>query len=83
MSCRGILRDEKGITRAIFSGSRVARDANSAENEAIITALDITCTIGGKCLGSIIVEVGSREVFKWLKERFETLIVAVKVYRYR
>ncbi|KAG8497545.1 hypothetical protein CXB51_008888 [Gossypium anomalum] len=65
----GVMRDEKGIVRALFSGPSVACDAKSAELGAIITAMDVFNDIGWKGSCSLIVEMGSREVFNWILEK--------------
>ncbi|KAH1064465.1 hypothetical protein J1N35_029452 [Gossypium stocksii] len=44
----GVLRDKKGIVRALFSGPSDACDAESAELGAIITALDVFIDMGWK-----------------------------------
>lgn len=67
--CGGVLRDEKRIARALFSGPCEARDANSAKIEAIIIGLDVIITMGWKFPGSIIVEDGSRVVYNWLRNK--------------
>ncbi|KAH1064470.1 hypothetical protein J1N35_029457, partial [Gossypium stocksii] len=45
---KGVLRDEEGIVRALFSGPSDAWDAKSTELGAIITALDVFIDMGWK-----------------------------------
>ncbi|MFQ6619101.1 hypothetical protein Gotur_000946 [Gossypium turneri] len=46
MGCGGVLRDEEGNVRALFSGLCDAINADSTELGAIITALDVIIEIG-------------------------------------
>ncbi|KAK5847270.1 hypothetical protein PVK06_003575 [Gossypium arboreum] len=65
----GVLRGEAGIVRALFSGPIDAGDSESTELGAIIIALDIIIEIGWKGTGSLIIEIGSREVLSWILEK--------------
>ncbi|TYH21059.1 hypothetical protein ES288_A04G012500v1 [Gossypium darwinii] len=65
----GVLRGEDGIVRALFSGPIDAGDAESTELGAIIIALDIIIEISWKRTGSLIIEIGSREVLSWTLEK--------------
>ncbi|KAK5837513.1 hypothetical protein PVK06_013323 [Gossypium arboreum] len=65
----GVMRDEEGIVRALFSGPSVACDMESAELEAIIIAMDVFNDIGWKASCSLIIEMGSRKVFNWILEK--------------
>ncbi|KAK5834475.1 hypothetical protein PVK06_018354 [Gossypium arboreum] len=51
------------------SGPIDAGDAESTELGAIIIALDIIIEIGWKRTGSLIIEIGSREVLSWILEK--------------
>ncbi|KAG8471691.1 hypothetical protein CXB51_036523 [Gossypium anomalum] len=57
----GVMRDEEGIVRALFSGPSDTCDAESVELGAIITAMDVFTDIGWKGSCSLIVEMGSRK----------------------
>ncbi|KAG8500277.1 hypothetical protein CXB51_003723 [Gossypium anomalum] len=65
----GVLRDEDGIVRALFSGPFDVGDSESTKSGAIITALDIFIEIGWNGSVSLIIEIGSREVFSWILEK--------------
>ncbi|KAK5841694.1 hypothetical protein PVK06_004016 [Gossypium arboreum] len=65
----GVMRNEEGIVRALFSGPIDAGDSESAVLGAIITALDIFIEIGWKGSAYLIIELGSREVFSWILEK--------------
>ncbi|KAG8480367.1 hypothetical protein CXB51_024570 [Gossypium anomalum] len=67
--CGGVMRDDEGIVRALFSGLSDACDAESAELGAIITAMENFNEIGWKGSCSLIVEMGSRVVFNWILEK--------------
>ncbi|KAH1074703.1 hypothetical protein J1N35_027031 [Gossypium stocksii] len=62
----GMLRDEEGIVRALFSRPTDACDAESAELGAISTALDIFIEFGWEGHGSLVIEIGSRVVYNWI-----------------
>ncbi|KAK5786901.1 hypothetical protein PVK06_041550 [Gossypium arboreum] len=64
--CGGVLRDEEGTVRALFSGPCDAIDADAAKLGAIITMLDVIIEIGWRGSGLIIVEIGSVVAYKWL-----------------
>ncbi|TYH38544.1 hypothetical protein ES332_D12G117400v1 [Gossypium tomentosum] len=54
MGCGGVLRDEEGNVRALFS------------RPSIITSLDVIIEIGWRGIGLTIVEIGSLVAYNWL-----------------
>ncbi|TYI31182.1 hypothetical protein ES332_A05G435900v1 [Gossypium tomentosum] len=62
------VRGGRGVLRALFSGPIDAGDSESTELGAIIIALDIIIEIGWKGTGSLIIEIGSKEVLSWILE---------------
>ncbi|KAK5844416.1 hypothetical protein PVK06_000554 [Gossypium arboreum] len=65
----GVMRDEEGTVRALFSGPSVACDAEYAELGAFIIAMDFFHDIGWKGSCSLIVEMGSMEVLNWILKK--------------
>ncbi|KAK5795505.1 hypothetical protein PVK06_036773 [Gossypium arboreum] len=65
----GVLRDDEGIVRALFSSLNDACDIESAKLGAIITALDVFIKIGWKGLGLLIVEIDSKVVYNWISDK--------------
>ncbi|KAH1084275.1 hypothetical protein J1N35_024036 [Gossypium stocksii] len=65
----GVMRDEDGIVRAVFSRPSNAFDAKTAELEAIITALDVFIKSVWKGSGSLTIEMGSRVIYNWILEK--------------
>ncbi|TYI03536.1 hypothetical protein ES332_A11G346000v1 [Gossypium tomentosum] len=63
--CGRVLRDSDGVARALFSGLVAAKDSITAEVGAIIIALDM----GWKGKSSLIIEIGSNEVFSWFENK--------------
>ncbi|MBA0668982.1 hypothetical protein Goklo_001837, partial [Gossypium klotzschianum] len=63
VECGRVLRDLDGVARALFSGLVAAKDSITAEVGAIIIALDVYLAMGWKGKGSLIIEIGSNEVF--------------------
>ncbi|KAH1038273.1 hypothetical protein J1N35_040016 [Gossypium stocksii] len=59
----GVLRDEEGIVRALFSGPTDACDAESAELGVISTALGILFDFGWEGRGSLVIEISSWVVY--------------------
>lgn len=47
MGSGGVLKDDKGIARAVFWGPSEAKDADIAEVGAIKIALDLVSSMGG------------------------------------
>ncbi|KAG8493307.1 hypothetical protein CXB51_010707 [Gossypium anomalum] len=64
--CGGVLRNSKGVARAVFSGPCAAKDSYAAEVGAISLALDVFLEMGWKGRCSLIIKVGSTEVFSWV-----------------
>lgn len=62
----GVLRDEEGLARALFSGPSDADNAEFVEAAAIIAALDVFDRMGWAASYPILVDVGSSLVLKWL-----------------
>ncbi|KAH1120670.1 hypothetical protein J1N35_003830 [Gossypium stocksii] len=63
----GVLRDSNGVARALFLGPVAAKNSIIAEVGAIIIALDVYLAMGWKGKSSLIIEIGSNEVFSWFK----------------
>ncbi|KAK5835102.1 hypothetical protein PVK06_010788 [Gossypium arboreum] len=66
MGYGGVLRDEEGNVRALFSGPCDAIDVDSSELRAIITTLDVIIEIRWRGTGLIIFEIGSLVAYNWL-----------------
>lgn len=64
----GVLRDEDGVVRAIFTGPSEEKDADMAEVGAIKVALDLFSGMGWPINCPLLVEVGSNLVLNWLSE---------------
>ncbi|MBA0775907.1 hypothetical protein Gotri_010992 [Gossypium trilobum] len=62
----GVLRDEDGVARALFSGPSEAKDAKLAELKSIGVALELYEGMGWATCCPLLIEVGSNVVFKWL-----------------
>ncbi|MBA0866634.1 hypothetical protein Goshw_022979 [Gossypium schwendimanii] len=62
----GVLRDEDGEARALFSGPSKAKDAKLAELKSIGVALELYEGMGWATCCPLLIEVGSNVVFKWL-----------------
>ncbi|MBA0681403.1 hypothetical protein Goari_023209 [Gossypium aridum] len=56
--CGGVLRDMKGVARALFSGPIVANDTDSTEVGAVFIVLDLFLSMGWKINSSLTVEIG-------------------------
>ncbi|TYH25372.1 hypothetical protein ES288_A03G162700v1 [Gossypium darwinii] len=69
----GVMRDEEGIVRALFSGPNDACDAETAELGAIITALDVFIDIDWKGSGSLIIETDLSVAYNWILEKSRRL----------
>lgn len=65
VGCGGVLRDADGVVRALFSSPLVEKDSITAETGAIIIALDMYLALGWNGIGSLIIEISSKEVFGW------------------
>ncbi|KAG8492001.1 hypothetical protein CXB51_015318 [Gossypium anomalum] len=61
----GVLRDKKGVTRALFSDSVTAYDVDTANASAVKTALDVFITMNWKIYDSLFIEIGSLVVLSW------------------
>lgn len=64
----GVLRDDKGVARAIFSCPSEVKDAETAEVGAIITALGLISEMGWEAYCPFFIKVGSTLVLQWLSE---------------
>ncbi|MBA0624331.1 hypothetical protein Godav_009708 [Gossypium davidsonii] len=62
----GVLRDEDGVARALFSGPSEAKDAKLAELNSTGVALELYEGMGWATCCPLLIEVGSNVVFKWL-----------------
>lgn len=62
----GVLRDNEGTARALFSGSSDAKYADFTEVGAIKVALDLVESMGWTFRCPILVKVGSILVLNWL-----------------
>ncbi|MBA0746324.1 hypothetical protein Gogos_008857 [Gossypium gossypioides] len=65
----GVLRNSNRVPRALFSGPIATKDSIATEIEAIIIALDMYLAMGWKGKGSLIIEIGSNEVFSWIENK--------------
>ncbi|KAK5840747.1 hypothetical protein PVK06_009650 [Gossypium arboreum] len=65
----GVLRDEDGVARAVFSGPVVANESCAAEVGAISIALDIFTAMEWMSKSSLSIELGSKEVFRWIENK--------------
>ncbi|MBA0607998.1 hypothetical protein Godav_020250, partial [Gossypium davidsonii] len=63
--CGGVLRDNEGVARALFSGSVTANDTNLAEIGAVMVALDVFLAMEWKLNDSLFIKLGSLVVFYW------------------
>lgn len=63
--CGGVLRDMKGIARALFSGSVTAYVADVAEASAVKVALDVFVTMNWEIYDSLFIEIGSLVALSW------------------
>ncbi|KAB2092291.1 hypothetical protein ES319_A02G019800v1 [Gossypium barbadense] len=61
----GVLRDMKGVARALFSGPISTNDADSAKAGMVFVALDLFLSMGSKINSYLIVETGSKMVYNW------------------
>ncbi|KAB2015823.1 hypothetical protein ES319_D08G053300v1 [Gossypium barbadense] len=71
VGCGGVLRDSDGMARALSSGLFAAKDSLTVEVGAISLALDVFLAMGWKGKCSLIIEVGSIEVFNWVENKVE------------
>ncbi|KAG8478991.1 hypothetical protein CXB51_028881 [Gossypium anomalum] len=69
VECGGVLRDSNGVARALFFGPFAVKDSFAAEVVAISMALDVFLAMGWKGKSSLIIEVGSIEVFSWVENK--------------
>ncbi|XP_017639831.2 uncharacterized protein LOC108481181 [Gossypium arboreum] len=67
--CGGVLRDVDGVARALFLGPIAAKDSIAAEVGVIIIALDVYLVMGLKGKGSLVIEIGSNEMFSWIENK--------------
>lgn len=64
----GVLRDEDGVARAVFSGPSLAKDTRLVELMSIGVALELYKGIGWASCCPLLIEVNSNVVFKWLSK---------------
>ncbi|MBA0619531.1 hypothetical protein Godav_028690 [Gossypium davidsonii] len=69
VGCGRVLRDSDGVARALFSGPIAAKYSITAEVGAIIIALDVFLAMGWNGKSSLIIEIGSNEVFCWFENK--------------
>lgn len=67
--CGGVLRDEDGVARTLYSGLIATKELDSTEVQAIKNALDMYIGMGWKTKGPLIIEFGSNVVLKWLMNK--------------
>lgn len=73
VGCGGVLRDSDGVARALFSGPFAAKDSLVVEVGAISLALTVFLAMGWKGKCSLIIKVGSIEVFNWVENKLDPL----------
>ncbi|MBA0864294.1 hypothetical protein Goshw_001440 [Gossypium schwendimanii] len=67
--CGGVLRNSNGVARVLFFSLVATKDSIAAEIGAIIIVLDVYLAICWKGKGSLIIEIGSNEVFSWIEKK--------------
>ncbi|KAK5841267.1 hypothetical protein PVK06_010176 [Gossypium arboreum] len=69
VGCGGVLRNSKGVVRAVFSGPCAARESSAAEVGAVCLELEVFIEMGWKGSCSLSIEVGSSNLFCWFENK--------------
>ncbi|KAH1040659.1 hypothetical protein J1N35_042402, partial [Gossypium stocksii] len=81
VGCGGVLRNSEEVVRAVFSGPSAARESSAVEMGAVCLALEVFQEMGWMGSYSLIIEVGSSEVFCWIEDKGSRLWSLVSIFK--